>query len=188
MKPVFNTSTVSLHQKQKSVRDERTLENTLSLYPAAGPAHTTNAHKTPKQRGFTQTWHHCSSATYKSIQPSTWSDCVCVGVCALVLYRVQAGRRDVTYSQRRFTEQAWQTHKWLPGIAIPLHTPCCFFFSPKRTVTLCHYGNKWLLVCWAALIIMENSRGLYKLSRQGPLLFSFLLFFPVSFFFFSISA
>lgn len=79
-----------------------------------------------------------NSATQLSIEVTLH---VCVCTC---LYWVQAGRRDVTYSQCGFTEQGWQTHKVLPRTAIPLHTPR--LLSPKRIVLLCHYGNKWLQV------------------------------------------
>lgn len=100
--------------------------------------------------------------------------CTCGCVCSCVvsgsgrqtwcdLFSTQIYRTGLANTQMT----SWNYH--------PLAHSLLFF--PKRTVTLCHYGNKWLLVCWAALIIMENSFGLYKLSRQGPLLFSFLLFF-----------
>lgn len=68
---------------------------------------------------------------------------VCVHNCIVSGSGRQQPRRDVTYSWCRFTERSWQTQERLPGTAIPSHPPYPF---PKRTVMLCHYGNKWLLV------------------------------------------
>lgn len=75
---------------------------------------------------------------------STWRSTMewpCVSTFAL--HQVQEGRQDVTYSWYRFTERGWKTQRGLTGTAIPLHTPCPF---PIRSVMLCHYGKKWLLV------------------------------------------
>lgn len=85
----------------------------------------------------------------------------------------QTSRQDVTYSWWGFTEHSWQTHEWLPGTVIPWH-PLCHF--PKRSVMLCHYGNKWPLV----LKCIDNYGKNLVINYTDKLLCFFCLFsFPL---------